>query len=970
MRSRNLRLLTPLAIGMIAAPAMAQGTSVQINGLVLNKEGGAPIPGAQVTVRSTETGFTRIVATDGSGRYVVPALPPGAYTVSVAKEGFQPAANLKVSLNLGDATPLNVRLNPMASGVVEVVATTPRIDAERSSAAAVVTPEALTSLPTFNRSFTSLATLTPQVTVDNQRGNLAISGQRGVNTSINIDGGDNNEPFFGGALGAAEGKTPFTISIEAIREYQVVTDGASAEFGRMGGGFVNAITKNGSNELSGSLFYFTRPQSMVARQPNLNGIPDSNKVADFEQVQFGFSVGGPIVKDKLFYFVAYDAQRRKDPVNFQWGGNTPVALDATLNPRDAALISRGFDYTPKADSDALFARFDYQPNLDHLIQFRINYSSFKGDAYTGTMSSYENSVSDDIKTLALVGQWSWILSPTWLNEFRINVSKDEMPRDRRATTPQVFISNVGYYGANPFAREYETKRTQITESISYVTSALQVKAGFDYNHIDISEIFSSYSMGGYSFNDGGGFSALDNFRAGNWANYDQRFSLDPSKTGWEAGAFDTSEKQIAAYVQADWRPIETLKVGLGLRWDYQSHPDFKVASFRDPLAATIPVDQSIPTDSTFSPRLSFVWNPSFDRDRLVIRGSLGRYVSPTPSVFLYQAYTVNGIRMAQVRFTSAQAATFGIPRGATFNAESPFSFAAFPTGGTVPRSDIFTFAPDFRNPVTDRFNLGADRAFFDGWTFGVSMAVAHSKNLERLTDLNLGTPVASASGRLVFPATRPNANYAKLAQYVSDAEGWYHAYTLSAKYDKADSPFSCSVFYTYAIDKDNDSNERNFSAYSTMNTTRLGDEWGYSDRDRRHTLTGNMTFHERTFTGVRIGAAFRYVSGFPYSRTFSGDQNRDGISGNDRAYYDGMASDRNGYRSASSTTIDLKISRDWTLYKTVKLSVSGEVFDLLNRHDTYKQSYITGTDLAQVTNYRNAVVGGTRQVQLGARVSF
>ncbi|MDE3034089.1 MAG: carboxypeptidase regulatory-like domain-containing protein, partial [Acidobacteriota bacterium] len=265
---------------MAAAPLCAQGVSTQLAGRVLDKQN-APVPGATVVIRNQETGFLRTVQTDAGGRYVATALPVGPYSVTVTKAGFQTASNVKVTLNLGDAAPLTIRLAPETSAVVEVVAATSKVDSDRASAAAFISPDNLDNLPVLGRSFTTLATLTPQVVVDSSRGNLAIAGQRGVNTSINIDGADDNEPFFGGAQGAAEGKTPFTISIEAIREYQVITDGASAEFGRMGGGYVNAITKNGTNDFTGSLFYYKRPSSMQAAGPTIvqpNGKVTTNPV--------------------------------------------------------------------------------------------------------------------------------------------------------------------------------------------------------------------------------------------------------------------------------------------------------------------------------------------------------------------------------------------------------------------------------------------------------------------------------------------------------------------------------------------------------------------------------------------------------------------------------------------------------------------------------------------------------------------
>jgi len=964
MRPRHIRGSSILALLVAAAPLCAQGVTAQLAGRVLDNQGVA-IPGANVAIRNMETGFLRSVQTDGTGRYLATTLPVGPYQVTVTKAGFQTASNVKVNLNLGDAAPLTVRLAPETGAVVEVVATSTDVDSDRASAAAFISPDALSSLPVLNRSFTSLATLTPQVVVDSSRGNLAIAGQRGVNTSINIDGGDNNEPFFGGALGAAEGKTPFTISIEAIREYQVITDGASAEFGRMGGGYVNAITKNGTNDVTGSLFFYTRPQSLVARQPNLNGVPDSNKVADFKQQQFGFSVGGPILKDKLFYFVSYDGQRRNDPVSFQWGGNSPVTLNPVTNPNDQALLNRVGDYTPKSDSDTLFARFDWIVNADHAIQFRINQSKFEGNSYTGQTSAYENTISDEIKTLSLVGQWNWTINSNWLNEFRVNFGKDDMPRATRSSIPEVYIRNVGYYGANPYPREYTTKRMQFTEMLSYVTPVFQIKGGIDYNKIDIAETFSAFYQGYYYFPD------ITSFRAGNWTEYRQRFSLQPGLDAWSAGKFDATEDQLAAFVQADWRATDNLKFGLGLRFDRQTHPDFPIADYGTLTANPMPLSQKIPSDNEISPRLSFTWTPAFDQGKTVVRGSVGRYVSTTPSVFLYQAYTANGVRMAQVSFSSTQAAAFGIARGATWNADNPLVLPSIiPTGATVPAADLFTFAPDFKNPRTDRVNLGVERSY-EGWVLGVSGTYAKGTKLERLTDLNLGTPTQNAYGRLVFPTARPNPNYRMLAMYVSDAESRYQALTLSARYEKPDSPFTAQIYYTYSQNRDNDSNERNFSGYATQNVQNLDGDWSYADTDRRHNLTGSFTYAEKRWTGLLFGITYHYISGSPYSLTAGSDLNRDGQTSNDRIYIGGFDSGRNSVRAASNTYIDMRVSRDFRFTKRVKFQVSADVFNVLNRHDTYLQNYVNGSSDATTTiATRNAVVGIARQVQLGARLSF
>jgi hypothetical protein len=976
---------TLMALLVAAAPLMAQGVSAQLGGRVLDTKG-SPVAGATVVIRNTETGLTRTLQTSGEGRYMATLLPVGPYAVTVTKGGFQAASNIKVILNLGDAAPLTIKLAAETSAVVEVVATTAQVDAERASAAAIISPDNLTNLPVFNRNFTNLALGAPQVVMDGSRGNLAIAGQRGVNTSINIDGGDNNEPFFGGAIGAAEGKTPFTVSIEAIREFQVITDGASAEFGRMGGGYVNAITKNGTNDLSGSLFYYMRPRAWVEPGPTLrqpNGTFTTAPVGNFQQQQFGFSVGGPIVKDKLFYFVAYDAQRRKDPINQVWGGTSPVTLNASLpgQANDAVLIAKGGSYSSKADSDTMFARFDWNLSVNNTIQFRINHSKFKGDVGGSTTAAYENLASDTVTTDAYVLQWNWVIGANWMNEFRVSHTKDDMPRSTYSNIPEVSITNVGFYGAYPFDRTYSTKRTQFQENISYVTPTLQLKAGVDYNNIDVAEFFAGNWQGIYFFNN------LSDFRSGQWSTYRQNFGLNsPIK---EAGQFATAYKQMAAFIQGDLRLGDTFKVGLGVRWDRQQNPEYPILDMSNALSSSMPLTGRIPSDSQFSPRLSFTWTPAFDKGKTVVRGSLGRYVSATPAVFFYQAYAANGRRTGQVDFVVKPASggnpavddstTFGIPRGnatlytggGPFNAATPFWFASFPSGGTLPKFNIWTFNPNFKNPYTDRVNLGAERPFFNDLVLGISATYAKGAQLERTADLNVGPSTVTTLGRKMYPV-RPNTTYGTMGMYSSDATSIYHAYTFSMKYHKEGSNLDAQLYYTYAINKDSDSNERNFSGISIQDPNDLGNQWGYADTDRRKILTGYFSYRDTEVTGILSSLSVRYQTGTPYTLMYSKDMNNDGNSSNDRFFVGGKDTGRNTQRGGNQLFMDLGLRRDINFSKWLKMTLSMDVFNLFNRQDTFVSARVnsSSTDAAPALQYSQSWTGGARQIQVGARFSF
>lgn len=958
--------LLPLIVA--AAPLMAQGVSTQLTGRVLNREGGA-VSGATVVIRSTETGFVRTVQTDDNGRYVAPLLPVGSYAVTVSKAGFQTASNLRITLSLGDSSPLVIRLAPETGAVVEVVAVSAQVDTERATSATLLQTEELKELPLIGRRWDNFAYLTPMVTTSS-RGDLAIAGQRGVNTTTTVDGAGYNSSFFAGTLGNEAGGTPYTMSVEAIREFQVITDGASAEFGRMGGGYLNAITKSGTNDFAGSLFYYERPQSLVAKSHLTR-----RDVDDFTNRQYGFSVGGPIIPDKLFYFVSGDFQRDSRPITQVWGSSptSPVTLSSS-NTADAVLLARGGDYASKRDADTLFARLDWIVNPDHSIQFRVNRSSFTGDNGTGFSVAYDSTSLEEGKTLSLVAQWNWVINANWLSEFRANYLKEELPRTRRSDTPQVSITNVGRYGESLFNREFEASVLQFSEIITYSTPALQVRGGLDVNIHKAFETFTPRAGGVYSF------TSLTNFRAGNWADYQQFFPLIPGMSVEEAGTMDETEKEYSAFVQADWRPNSQWKLGLGVRWDRQEHPDFGIADFLgNPATYTRPgpLTAKIPADSAISPRLSFTWTPAGDNARTVVRGSVGMYVSRTPSVFLYQVYTSNGSRAALVRFTgvpTGMAAVYpGFVRGATFNWANPFQFPdsavySNPSLFAANPPDIQTFDDDFKNPRTRRANLEVERSFAQGLTLGLKGTYAKTKNLERITDLNLPTNVVvNAFGRPVYTGARPNTSYRTMQVYVSDAHSEYQAATFTVRYQDPGNVLSTQIAYTWSKERDNDSNERSFSGYMAQDPNRLGDEWGWSENDRRHVVTGYLTFREKWLTKIVSSFNFRYQTGRPYNPVFSNDLNGDGVRV-DRPW----GWERNGYREAARLNVDFKLSRDFHFTKRYMLTLSMEASNLFNQTTRYTRlTSIGGNDAAPVFTYTpNWTISQERQVQLGARFAF
>ncbi len=313
-------LVTALTLAVPAlARSQSQATTGEINGRVLDAQG-AVLPGVTVTSRNTQTGLVRSVVTNEQGVFALPLLPPGTYEVTVELPGF---ATFKqtVPVTVGSTITINPTLQVAGlSEQVVVSGAAPIVETSATVRTTTVDQEAIKNLPINGRRFQDFITLTPTVQVDTSRGQLSFAGQRGINANVSIDGADYNQPFFGGIRGGERSNTAFTIPQEAIKEFQVVASGYSAEFGRSTGGLVNAITKSGTNSQQGSLFYVNRNREWAER----NAFGQS---AAPTQQQFGGSIGGPILQNRLFYFGAAELQRFKNTRNvvFSLTGITPNA---------------------------------------------------------------------------------------------------------------------------------------------------------------------------------------------------------------------------------------------------------------------------------------------------------------------------------------------------------------------------------------------------------------------------------------------------------------------------------------------------------------------------------------------------------------------------------------------------------------------------------------------------------------------
>ncbi len=530
-------LLIAFAFATLAT-AQTQSTTGTIQGTVLDANGAA-VPAAAVEVKNIDTNFTRNVTTDEDGRFIALTLPSGRYTVTVSKQGFATLVVEKADLTVGQA--LNLPLAMKVSGVEErvTITATPTVDTLKTESSSTINETTVSNLPILGRKFEDLLTLTPGVSVVQgpDGDEITFAGQRGVFNNVTLDGGDYNNGFFGEQLGGQ--RAAIDIPLDAVKEFQVVATGASAEFGRTAGGVINVITKSGTNEVHGSAFYFQRLEALTAKTS------DGKPLRDFHREQFGGTVGGPIRKDKVFAFFAFEGIREaltRANLSEQLGTTPcPVTAPVITNPAHEALINSNPDCQRLAlvnfiqartgQNDGLpvkhpirnyafLGKIDWDLNSANKLSMSYNFDYSKNTNQTFDVPTYGNSangIEGPSKINVLNGNLFSTLSATKVNEAHFSYTRELRPR---GAIPSSIAADTGVgFGSdqlhpsfrfgNPFflqpAVDELLWRTDLKDTFSLVTGNHTFKVGGSWLHTLNDQVFRGFFTGRYLFDSPAGF---------------------------------------------------------------------------------------------------------------------------------------------------------------------------------------------------------------------------------------------------------------------------------------------------------------------------------------------------------------------------------------------------------------------------------------------------------------------------------
>jgi carboxypeptidase family protein/TonB-dependent receptor-like protein len=936
-------MLLILFVG-IGSPAAAQSGSgvAAIEGTVSDPDN-RPIPSALVAIVSSETGFERIVFTDARGRYFASAMPVSSYAIDVVVTGFARVHQDAVRLTVGETNTINFTMKIASiTENVTVSGTIPRLDKDETATGSIVGAREVSDLPIRGRDFTEFAQLAPAITQESDRNGLVIAGQRSINSNIAIDGADFNDALQGNQRGGNEGV--FFFPQAAVREFQVIRSGANVEVGRTNGGFVNVVTKSGTNEVHGEGFYYDREK--VLTSPDAFGRRLNN-----QQSQAGASIGGPLSEDRAFFFAAAEHSLLQAPYAVQFDAQAPgVTVPADL------LALQGEQRSTNRPT-AVFGRADVAVGSG-LLNVQGTYTRLRGENFNFDTLQINQAVTTNFmrksESLGLKAGLTWVFGAGVLNEVRGQIAtdnRDEIPNQKSALVSITGFGNLGGDSGRP--RAYATTRYEATDQLSATWGAHRFRFGFDYNRNDIGQQREDNIQGRYDYK------SLPDYLAGRISRYRQTVLVfDPNDA-----FFQGTQQEIAAYAQDKMNLGENVTLNLGFRWEGQWNPQPTKPNPAIPYTAYIPNDLK-----QWQPRAGIAWDVT-GAGRTVVRVTAGMYDARTPATLFQRVFTDNGITTLAVdsKFDP------NLLKMVTY----PYPLTSIPAGINVVAPRVFGFDPNFVNPRSLQESATIEQLLGENVTLSLSYVHSSTNNLQRRLDRNLFLPTIDATGMPIFSTTRPDPTIGALSINESTARSVYDGLAVSLQHRLAHH-VAMQANYTLSRNMDDDSNEHLFRRETALNPFDLAAEWAYSKNDARHNF--NLNTLADLPGGLMAGAILFARTGTPYTPIIGFDTQNDANDENDRAIINGHVVGRDSFRQPALFDLDVRLLKAFRFSSGREFELIAEVFNVtraLNLNFGVDAVSPSGTPAQPVATARQplfapstARFGGPRQLQLGMRLVF
>ncbi|PQJ19009.1 TonB-dependent receptor [Nonlabens tegetincola] len=902
---KQLQFLATLAMFFVALVATAQVTTSSINGRVL-EAGDEPLLGATIVAVHGPTGTNYGSATDINGYYRITNMRVGGpYTITFSYVGKKDEVFENIFLQLGESETFNVTLSDEANALDEVVIKATRdgiFDSNNTGPETNISTREINTLPTVTRGIDDILRKTPQAQVT-EGGSISIAGQNNRYNSIFIDGAVNNDVFGLAGTGTNGGQIGINpISLDAIESFQVNIAPFDVRQSGFTGGAINAITRSGTNNWEGSAYWFNRneklagktPQAVIDEIDDRNGsdpAPDRERLDEFSTNLYGFRVGGPIIKNKLFMFVNAEIEREETPRPFdfnQYVGDARNAAGDTNLPADPTRINNLrdnlinlFGYNPGSyentnrtlDTDRFTIRLDYNVNDKNTLVLKHNYvrgESTSPSTSSATSINFANAgVFFPSETNFTTLEWNSQINNKLSNNLIASYTTVRDDRDPiGGAFPRVSINDGA--GSITFGSEAFSTGNILDQDVFTITNNFQIAAGAhnitlggNFESYDIRNVFIRQNFGQYRFNSLADFeSYFDNDPSNDVAptDYDYSYSLlDPAGTTGDdatAAAAQFNYSQLGLYAQDEWKLTKDFKLSYGVRVDVPffeegtANDDFNTrtvalleAAGKDLQGAR--VGKKIKSQIHVSPRLGFNWDAFGDKTTQV-RGGLGIFTSRIPLVWPGGAYNNNGISVGGVNENDFDSGTLFFEAD-PFN--QPIGNGPAPGSGTI-GGQIDLFAPDFKLPQVAKYSLGVDQKL-GVWGLIASADFLYNETINNVLyqNLNIGEPVGSLNGADTRPlwndSQRIDSEYSRIILGTNTNEGWsYNAsFVLTKPFDNG---FSGQIAYTYGQGKSifegtssqNSSQWRNVVTVNGKNRATIGN----SQFALGHRITANASY--------------------------------------------------------------------------------------------------------------------------------
>jgi len=1001
MRSRAIGFsvvgfLAMLLVIFVALPrAEAQSTTDGAIGGTVADQSGAVVPNAVVRSRNLGTDSTSSGVTDGGGRYLLIHLQPGLYSLEISGTGFGAFRAVNITVEVGRVTTIDATLSVKAlAETVVATAELPVITADRADFTTNINDTTIENLPINGRRWSTFALSTPGAVPDGGFGLVSFRGISGLLNNNTVDGADNNQAFFSEERGRT--RISYSTSEAAIQEFQINTSNYSAEYGRSAGGVVNAVTKSGTNQLHGQAFWYDRDSDFGAINPFsfksqlVNGVaarlpflpPDKRH-------QFGGGIGGPIVKDKLFFFFSGDQQLRGFPAIADSG--TPGAIVAPLTAAElATLAGRGVsaaqanaglaflqnltgEVPRTGDQLILLPKIDWNVTSKHHVSVsynRLRWASPAGIQTAGVVNrGIESFGNDYVKEDWGIARLTSSFSTAFTNELRYQIGRDfeyengqnpisGEPVSSQGVSPQVFIGGVGnftfgkpnFLDRRAFPKEM---RNQIADTFSWSHGTHLLRFGFDFNHVNDVEDNLFREAGDISYNTRADYlsdfaAAVNNltprctstppapakpFAVPCYSTFNQQ--LGPSRF-----AFSTDD--LAFFAQDDWRVMPYFTVNLGLRYETELMPSPQIPN------PALPLSNNFPNDfKDFGPRLGFAWDLTHN-GKTIVRAGYGIFYGRIINSTIANAITNTGV------LSSAQLGFFYLPSTPGAPTYPNVLTTAPPPASFTPQ--VVQFAPHTSNPMVHEFDIDLQREIATNTVVSVSYLGSLGGNLPRFVDINLNPPSSTVTYTInggsqngqtltvpLFKGPRPNLGFNSITDISNSVTSKYNALVVALN-RRFYQGFQIQTSFTYSHAYDAGQSSQTFTATNNvLNPFDLTQEQGRSNFDIRERFNvgavwtpdlykGSHLILKELVNGFTISPLIAVSAGAPYTAMLQGNAPGGvssgilGAGGTNRL--SGVAP--NAFQMPRTANVDLRLEKGFRLTERRAFTLTADAFNVFN----------------------------------------